>query len=593
MAICASCGAASTEGAPVCASCGRPAAPPPLLPPAPLPPPLLPPPLLPPPVLPPPVLPPPPLPPPRPVGPPSAVPPSASSAPAGPDLPPPVLPPVLPPPPPAAGSWGAGKAYDPAGARPAALGWLTGADWRPALRAVVAPTAVLLLAALIAAVPESAYFSGTYDAPSFGKRFGSSLAMALGALGAPYRLGFETAGGGSSSVFRALPMTVTALWLFALWLGLRVGARRRQQRTGEQQTRRQAAGEAVRTAVASAAVTLLIGLVGGADWHPGGAGFGLDGATAARLLGRTTYSSSAGWWEAVGWTALLAGLLAFAVHGTDALRWAAWRNRAVRGWAVSGLAAGRALAVSVALSAAVGFVVVAVRVDGDLTGAAVAFLPNLGLLLLGVGSGATFRVGSSIAIDGAPDWQPDPRDVTEYSFFDPHAAGTDWRWSALLALVSAAVLGWTAYRRRLDPADRLRLAAVYAVGLSLLMLVSGTLVSTESVLGTLGGSRESGFEDSFALVPWTLLVANAVWAAVGALVVPPLLAGRDRRPAPPVPGEPGAESAGEPAVLEVLEVVGGRPTVLEVVGPEDGRHPVRPAPEDDGPEDPSVWSRRP
>ncbi|WP_149030439.1 hypothetical protein [Kitasatospora sp. MBT66] len=565
MAICASCGAASTEGAPVCASCGRPVVPPPLLPPAPLPPPLLPPPVSPPPVLPP---------------PPSAAPSAAPSAPAEPPLPPPVLPPVPPPPlPSAGGSWGAGKPYDPAGARPAALGWLTGADWRPALRAVVAPTVVLLLAALITAVPEAAYFSGTYDAPSFGKRFGSALAMALGALGAPYRLGFETTGGGNSSVIRALPMTVTVLWLFALWLGLRVGARRRQQRTGEQQTRRQAAAEAVRTAVAAAAVTLLIGLVGGADWHPGGAGFDLDGATAARLLGRTTYSSSAGWWEAVGWTALLAGLLAFAVHGTDALRWAAWRNRAVRGWAVAGLAAGRALAVSVALSAAAGFVVVAVRADGDLTGAAVAFLPNLGLLLLGVGSGATFRAGSSFVIDGVPDWESDPRDVTEYSFFDPHAAGTDWRWSALLALVSAAVLGWTAYRRRLDPADRLRLAAVYAVGLSLLMLVSGTLASVESAFGMFGGPREPGFEYSLALVPWTLLLANAVWAVVGALVVPPLLVARDRQPAPPAdrdPGEPGAT-----------------PVVLEVVGSEDVRRPAAPAPEDDGPVDPSVWSRRP
>ncbi|KOV20845.1 hypothetical protein ADK60_25865 [Streptomyces sp. XY431] len=535
--------------------------PPPLLPPAPLPPPVLPPAPLPPPVLPP-----------------------ASPAPAKPALPPPVLPPPLPDPPPVAGSWGAGRPYDPAGARPAALAWLTGADWRPALRAVVAPTAVLLLAALIAAVPESAYYSGALDAPSFGKRLGSSLAMALGALGAPYRLGFETSGGGSSSVFRALPMTVTALWLFTLWLGLRVGARRRQQHTGEQQTRRQAAGEAVRTAVAAATVTLLLGLVGGAQWHPGGARFGLDAAASARFLGRTTYSSSAGWWEAVAWTALLAGLLAFAVHGTDALRWAAWRNRAVRGWAVAGLAAGRALTVSVALAAAAGFVVVAVRVDGDLTGAAVAFLPNLGLLLLGVGSGATFRVSSSTAPGGAPDWQPDPRDVDEYSFFDPHTAGTDWRWSALLALVSAAVLGWTAYRRRLDRADRLRLAAVYAVGLSLLMLVSGTLVSTESVLDPFGRSRESGFEDSLGLVPWTLLVANAVWAAVGALALPPLLAARDRRPAPPAdrgPGEPGAESAG------------ATPMVLEVVGSEDGRAPAGPAPEDDGPVDPSVWSRRP
>ncbi|MCX4753253.1 hypothetical protein [Kitasatospora purpeofusca] len=560
MAICASCGAASAEGASVCASCGRPAAPPPLLPPAPLPPPVL-----------------PPAPPAQPAEPPSA-PAAASSAPPLPDLPPPVLPPPPPDLPPAAGSWGAGRPYDPAGARPAALAWLTGADWRPALRAVVAPTAVLLLAALIAAVPESDYYSAPFHAPSFGKRLGSSLAMALGALGAPYRLSLATSWDESSSVFRALPMTVTVLWLLALWLGLRVGARRRQQRTGEQQTRRQAAAEAVRTAVVAAAATLLLGLACGARWHPGGSGLGMDSEAAAQELGRTTYSASAGWWEAVAWTALLAGLVAFAVYGTDALRWAAWRNRAVRGWAVAGLAAGRALAVSVALAAVAGFLVVAVRVDGDLTGAAVAFLPNLGLLLLGVGSGAVFRASSSIASDGAPDWRTEPHDTNEYSFFDPGTAGTDWRWSVLLALVSAAVLGRTAFRRRLDPADRLRLAAVYAVGLSLLMLVPGTLVSTESVVGPLVRSRDFGSEDSLALVPWTLLVANAVWAAVGALAVPPLLAALDRRPAPPADRDPG-----EP---------GGTPMVLEVVDSEDRRHPAGPVPGDDGPVDPSVWSRR-
>ncbi len=119
---------------------------------------------------------------------------------------------------------------------------------------------------------------------------------------------------------------------------------------------------------------------------------------------------------------------------------------------------------------------------------------------------------------------------------------------------------------------------MYAVGLSLLMLVPGTLVSTESVVGPLVRSRDFGSEDSLALVPWTLLVANAVWAAVGALAVPPLLAALDRRPVPPADRDPG-----EP---------GGTPMVLEVVDSEDRRHPAVPVPGDDGPVDPSVWSRR-
>ncbi len=160
MAICASCGAASAEGALACASCGRPSVPPPVLPPPP------------------------------PTEPPAA-PPSGVPSLAKPDLPPPVLPPPPPSAPPSGGTWGAGRPYDPAGERPAALAWLTGADWRPALRATVAPTAVLLLAALIAAVPEGRFLTGSFDTPSFGKRFGTALAMALGALGAPYRLGLR------------------------------------------------------------------------------------------------------------------------------------------------------------------------------------------------------------------------------------------------------------------------------------------------------------------------------------------------------------------------------------------------------------------
>ncbi|MFB7472109.1 hypothetical protein [Kitasatospora sp. NPDC056184] len=523
-------------------------------------------------------------------------PPPPSGAPSA-DLPPPVLPPAppaAPPGPPAPGGpWGAGRPYDPAAGRPAALALLTGADWRPALRAVVAPTAVLLLAALVVAIPVGFFpYTGLLDPPSYGKRFGTALAIVLGALGAPFRLHVDTGGrpdlaGGTEVLVRAVPLTVTVLWLLALWLGLRLGARRAQERTGEQQTRRQAAGEAVRTAAVAVAVTVLLGLAGGAGWHEGGP-FGPDGPD-VRGPGGTAYESSAGWIEAAGWTALLAGLLAFAVYGTDALRWAAWRNRAVRGWAVAGLAAGRALAVSVGLASAVGLVVAVVlggdEVDGGgPTGSAAAFLPNIGLMLLGLGSGATFRTRSEVPGAEDSDWYRDPRDVDEYSFFDLHGANGDWRWTGLLALAAAAVLGWTAYRRRLDAADRLRLAAVYAVGLSLLMPVSGMLSSSKATVRVLGRSQDTGFEAALSLVPWTLLAANAVWAAVGALALPPLLAARDRRVQAPSAKLP-AQSEGEyPA---------GGPVVSEVIGSGGGPRPAERRPEDEGPVDPSVWSRRP
>ncbi|WP_327677786.1 hypothetical protein [Kitasatospora sp. NBC_00458] len=449
------------------------------------------------------------------------------------------------------GSWGAGRPYDPAADRPAALGRITGADWRPALRAVIAPTVVLLIAALVAAIPEGYRFSYLTGAPDFGERFGAALAMSLAALGAPFRLAFGGSGTADTGMtVRALPMAVTALWLFTLWLGLRAGANRRQRLTGEQWTRRQAAGEALRTAVVAAAVTLLIGLVAGAEWFRGRSrGVDLDDGVLGDVFGgRATSTASAGWPEAVGWTLLAAGVLAFAVHGTDALRWAAWRNRAVRGWAVAGLAAGRALMLTVGLASAVGFVLVAVQGEGGMTGAAVAFLPNLGLVLLGVGSGATFRSTDDTSA-GDSDWRRSPREVEEFSLFDLQGESADWRWAGLLALAAAAVLGWTAYRRRLDAADRLRLAAVYAVALSLLMLVSGALLTSFSSVPYVGSVREVGYEYGVALVPGTLLVANAVWAGVGALAVPPLLAavrGRSAQGGPygAVPAQAGPGGSG-------------------------------------------------
>ncbi|WP_406199424.1 hypothetical protein OH807_16870 [Kitasatospora sp. NBC_01560] len=588
MAICAVCGAASADGALGCASCGRPPVPPP------------------------------------PSGAPS-VPPVPPAAPqAGPAHPPPAVPapPVAPPMAtptalPAVGSWGAGRPYDPAAGQPAALRRLTGQDWRPALRVAVAPTAVLLLAALIAAVPDG-YDLPFADSPGFGDRFGSAVAMALAALGAPFRLGLTGrlfGPGGTDFQVRAVPMTVTVLWLLALWLGLRSGSRLRQARTGAQTTRAQAAGEAARTAVVLAAVTLVTGLLGGADWSPAADGRGADWASYARGV---EYSSDSGWLEAVGWSALLGGLLAFAVYGTDALRWAAWRNRTVRGWAVAGLAAGRAAAVSVGLAALVALLLIATEDDGLSTGVAVAFLPNLGLMLLGLGSGATARTSYGAGYGEGYGDGPDSaafgrgaRSGDEFSLFDLHGETADWRWALLLAVVAAAYLGWTAHRRGLDAADRIRLAVVSAVGLTLLMAVAGLLVTGTS--GSQGGGWSSSVQVdrtfSVGLVFGTQLVANAVWAAIGALAVPPLLAAvlrvRSGGPSVAVPPEPGPDGsaafgAGAPAPGDAaaasVPAQGAGPLVSDVVGsgeeaPSAGATPSQAG--DGAAADPSVWRKEP
>ncbi|MEV7772131.1 proline-rich domain-containing protein [Kitasatospora sp. NPDC086791] len=430
-----------------------------------------------------------------------------------------------PPAPPAVGSWGAGTPYAPQSSVRRLLTW---ADWLPAVKAAVAPTVVLLLAALIAATADGYQDEYQVGSSDFGDRFGVTLSITLNALGAPFRLGYQsTLSRGDTErmdiVIRVAPMTVTVLWCLALWVGLRAGLRRRKAVEG-QLTRGRAAGEGLRTAVVLAVVTTLLWAVGGTSRQLRDS-YDVSDDAVGRDLPRPTVTADAGWLEAVGWTLLLAGLLAFLVYGTDALRWAAWRSRSVRGWAVAALAAGRAMAVSVALASVVAFVLVAVNsTSGGQIALSLAFLPNLGLLLLGFGSGATFQVRSGRFGDGT-FWGTRGDDL-DLSYFDLHDRVTaDWRWAGLLALLAAGTLGWTAYRRQLDAADRLRLAAVHAAALTALTAVAGSVLTrTSSATGMgLTSDLEVSRETSVGLTFLTLLVANAVWAVVGALLVPSLL----------------------------------------------------------------------
>ncbi|MGW2251805.1 hypothetical protein ACWCXH_16620 [Kitasatospora sp. NPDC001660] len=519
----------------------------------------------------------------------------------------------MPPPPPlppgsgapSLGVWGAGRPHDPAAGQSPGLRWLTGTDWRPALVALCAPTVVLLVAALIAAIP-SDYGDPGYvvQVPGFGERYGAALAMALGALGAPFKLAYaihwRNTDSGVGTTARLLPLSVTVLWLLALWLGLRSLSRRRQARTAQQMTRGQAAGEAVRTAVAAAAVTLLLGLLAGASWSP----YLPGAATGFGRQSPITYTADAGWPEAVGWSALLAGLVAFAVYGTDALRWAAWRNRTIRGWAVAALAAGQVLALLVGIAAVVAFILVAAYGEGWQTAVSLAFLPNLGLLLIGIGSGATLRGGGEPAARSAGWSSADGGypGVQEFSFFDLHGETVAWRFTGLLAVAAVALLAWTAHRRRLDAADRIRLAVVYAAGLTLLMVLSGGAVTALGAAPTRTGP--AGGDYSVSLVFGTLLAANAIWAVIGALVLAPVLsamaggrgaAGVQYGAAVPPQSAPYGYGGGEPGPYRpeagVSDVVGSHDGPLAPAAGA-GEPPVRP--QDGGnPVDPSVWRDHP
>ncbi|KJS57470.1 hypothetical protein VM98_00885 [Streptomyces rubellomurinus subsp. indigoferus] len=457
---------------------------------------------------------------------------------------------------PSLGNWGAGRPVQPRVGQPPLLRWLTGSDWRPALVSAIAPTVVLLVAALAVAAPADYRPDGAGSTPGFGDVFGATLGAALGALGAPLRIGYHGNTGfgtGMDYEIRALPLTVTLLWILALWLGLRAGLRRSKAK-GVQLTRGQAAGEALRSALVMGAVTLLLGLVAGTTWKPdqrGRGGFsGYDygdygdygsgpGSGGKRDAGMSFFANT-GWAEALGWTVLLAFLVAFAVYGTDALRWAAWRSPAVRGWAVSALTAGQALALTWGLASVAGFVIAAANSDnGWEVGAAFAFMPNLGLALLGFGSGASLQ-GDSVRGGYDSSMRGSGPDSMDVSFFDLHELGGEWRLAGLLALVSAAVLAGVAVRRRLGSADRLRLAAVYAAALVLLSTVGGAIVTMSiTMAGWSSASRSTMSQEmSIGLSFPSVLLASIVWAAVGALVVPALLTGFRRGGAQPYPAPP-------------------------------------------------------
>lgn len=59
------------------------------------------------------------------------------------------------------------------------------ADWRPALKAVVAPTGLLLLAAYGLTFLDHQVFGSR---PPFAARYGAALSLVLAAFGAPWRL---------------------------------------------------------------------------------------------------------------------------------------------------------------------------------------------------------------------------------------------------------------------------------------------------------------------------------------------------------------------------------------------------------------------
>lgn len=153
-------------------------------------------------------------------------------------------------------------------------------------------------------------------------------------------------------------------------------------------------------------------------------------------------------------------------------------------------------------------------------------LPNLGLLLLGFGSGGTLTAANRYhghQVDQLPGGE-----LRQASLLDLGGLGGEYRVALLAALLGAVVLALGAHRRGLDRTDRLRLAVVYAVALSALTAASGVLVTTDWRTGTAsapGGDLSAGTSlDGSVAFGWSGPVVIVLWTALGALLLPALLA---------------------------------------------------------------------
>lgn len=410
-------------------------------------------------------------------------------------------------------------------------------DWLSSVKAAAWPAGLLLVMAVALAIPS--YGQDDEVVVGWSDRLRIALAMLLQGFGG----GFEMKASGGSSPFGSdsgsgsgsgssggifgdsgtdamgaaslslVPLTVTLLWIGALYLGARM-----------LRTRGAGLEAAARLSLLVSGLVLVLGLFA----QPEIQGVEISSSPLLAALGALAIS-----------LAVTCGVL----QRDDLAAWLAQRPGARSAVRAFGTAV-RALGAVVALCSLVGFVAYATTdgVDGTALLIALPILPNIGFAVLGLSWGAPvkFDVQGQFSMVGSS---------AESGSFGLSEIGDVWGNGAVagalsLGVVCALTLGVWAARRSADRREQL-LAAGFSLGLVLLFTgVSGVSAKLAGGLADWGGQGTSEFAPS---VPDALLF-GLLWVGAATFLGPYVLrlVGQQALvpPAPPAPPMPPAYGPG-------------------------------------------------
>ncbi|TGA96095.1 zinc ribbon domain-containing protein, partial [Streptomyces sp. MZ04] len=403
-------------------------------------------------------------------------------------------------------------------------------DWAGAAQAALWPVGLVLIAAVALAVPSYGQGNDGDDVTvGFGTRMRIALALLLQAVGG----GFEISGGerqqsmfggGSyggdlafdgSATLHLIPLTATALWIGALFIGVRILRSRVLVRGGRHGGGTAGLEAAVRVTLLVTGGMLVLGLFA----QPEIEGVEISSSPVLATLGALVLA-----------LAVSCGVL----HRDDLAQWLTQRPFLQALFRATGTAL-RALAVVLVLCSVVAFISLT-QIDGladamDLEDAdvsplviALLVLPNLGAALLGLGWGAPLEAsaqGGGSGFGGGYESE---------SFGLSELGDVTNSWAVVgaltLGLVCALTLGVLAARRSAHRGEQLLAAGVF---FGLILLLSGVgglgVEATGSASSEFGGGMDSSGNGSFEMgvSVQDALLFGLLWVSAAAFVAPFLL----------------------------------------------------------------------